>query len=354
MSCKINDPSVTMPDCPHVPLLRIIQDDSGSISLHYGSRLRTLANGLPRPSTQHPSLLALVGRKGKGDPTRNLYPESRHSNHRRQDVANIVLHPDTTNHDYPLFIADCCPTTVEWHRSASADERCHGISNHPIHWPTTWSSSLKRDDLATWVHARLLLLFVDVLCIFGADCDGLPGVAAKLASWAAAGSASKLPQKTLPRVVVVTRVDEDVFETQVSLYTSELLAIPRFSESFSSLNVVNISGISRAQLAPLRRTLEREAEVARLNRLETRTLFSATRMAAFFESALRSFSQCPDAKFDFVKSSREYNPVAQEFRTHLRAFLRLSIEHHVPRVVTLSYVASTILLDSFAPDMHCR
>ena len=339
-----------MSDCTHVQLLRITQAEGG-FSIHYGSRLRNIADGLPRPSSQCPSALALMGRRDKRNIIRKIYPESRISNHRQHGIANVVLDPNTIGHDYPLLIVDCSWSDTERQHSHAAEEKCHGISNYPIQWPAR-SSSPQWTDLVKFVHVKLLFLFIDVLCIFSEDYDGLPGVAAQLASWASVGSASTLPRSTRPRVVVVTRVDEQIFGSLASLYRSELLAISRFSELFSSLEVVNTVGTTRLLLTAVKDTLDQELQGARSNRIETYTLFSAIHLATLFESALRKISQSPDNKFHFIQSSRHYTPVAQEFKHHLRAFMGLCVEHRVPRTAALSYVASTILLDSFPPDVH--
>ena len=57
--------------------------------------------------------------------------------------------------------------------------------------------------------ARLLFLHVDFLYIFSGDFNGLPGIRAQLSAWAVAGSASTLPQRTRPRLVVIVQFDTD-------------------------------------------------------------------------------------------------------------------------------------------------
>jgi hypothetical protein len=150
----------------------------------------------------------------------------------------------------------------------------------------------------------------------------------------------------------VTRVNKEVFGSLALLYRSELLAIPGFSESFSSLKVLNIVGTTRFLLTAVKDTLDQELQNTRLKQVKTYTLFSAIHLATLFKSAVRKFSQSPDKEFYFVQSSRHYTPVSQEFEHHLRAFMDLCIKHRVPRTAALSYVASTILLNSFPPDVH--
>jgi hypothetical protein len=59
-------------------------------------------------------------------------------------------------------------------------------------------------------------------------------------------------------VVVVTRVNKEVFGSLALLYQLKLLAIPRFSESFSFFKVLNIVGTTRFLLTTVKDTLDQE------------------------------------------------------------------------------------------------
>ena len=330
-----------MPDCFHVQLLRVTEAEHGP-TVHYGGRFRNIASELPRPFSQYPSIVTFTS--NKRNPLRTIYPESRLSFHRHHGLANIALDLKTVNNDHPVIIADCSLVKAERRLSQTSNHKCHESVSLPIQWPPNTAPS-RGADLATFVQVRLLFLFTDVICIFGEDYDGLPGTAAKLASWAAIGSSSTLPRRTRPRLVVAYR--ENV---EASHYRSELLAIRGFSECFSSLAVVKIEGTTRLQ--PVKDTLDQEIQHARLARRETNTQFSAVHLAEFFGNALLNFSQVPHSKFDFVSSTRVYVPISHEFKHHLRAFMAQCIEHRVPQRVALSYVASALLMDSCPPGMH--
>ena len=128
-----------MSDYIHVQLLRITQAE-GRFSIHYGSRLRNIADRLPQPSSQCLSVLALISRRDKRNIIRKIYPESRISNHRQHSIANVVLDPNTISHDYPLLIIDCSWSDTKQQHSHATEEKCYSISNYPIQWPTKSSS----------------------------------------------------------------------------------------------------------------------------------------------------------------------------------------------------------------------
>jgi len=335
-----------MPDYPDA-LLHLVEDQSGAIELNYADRLHYLANELPHPNTQCPAVLTIFGQENT-IPVRNLYPElPRHQHH---GIANILLHPNTIDSDNPLFVVECSSQNdFEWRRDLESDQEIHKPSGLPIqaHVPS------ERDNLITLIHAKLLHPFSDVLCVFCDENNGLSSVTARLAAWAA-HTAPNSARRSLPRVIVAIRADKNIFEARMSVYISELIAIPRFSDAFCSLKIVNIQGTTKTLLGSLKIAIKNELEVAYLSRKQSCTLFSATHTAAFFDSALRIFTQDPVATFDFFRSSREFNPVAQDFKHHLRTFMRMCLDHHVPRAVGLSYVASTLLLDCFPPGMHRR
>ncbi|OCK95341.1 uncharacterized protein K441DRAFT_556486, partial [Cenococcum geophilum 1.58] len=83
-------------------------------------------------------------------------------------------------------------------------------------------------------------------------------------------------------------------------------------------------------------------------------LFSVTHFAAFLASAYEHFSQKIDEPFDFIKASRVDNPVPRDLDEHLTNLLKHVrnsgdlIEFAAPTI------ASSLLLDSYPPNSHCR
>jgi hypothetical protein len=214
----------------------------------------------------------------------------------------------------------------------------------------------QRKKLLNLINAKLIFLFVDVICIFAEDYGGLVGVVEKLTSWTEAGSASSLPVSIRPRIIVVTRMDGEGFDTEILHFRSQLFSIPKFLETSSSLNVVNIMGklrpSSASQFSALREVLAQEAQASRLARASSSALFSSTHLASFFEKALIRFYKRPEAPFNFIQASRDGNSVSRELRDHIDMLMSLCLENRLPESVPLTVIASAILLDSYPPDMH--
>ena len=346
-----------MAACAHVQWLWLGQDQT-TFSLHYANRLQSISKSLPRPSEQYPSILFFLGSKSKSFALRKIYPESRLANYRHRGIANICVDPRTATNSYPVLIADGSIDGLAQTNPSSAGAKCHETISQSLEWPESRSGPPQRQDLIDLIHARLFSLFVDVVCIFADDYGGLGGVVTKLTTWASLGSASSLPSTVRPRVIIVTRILGETFDSEVLRFRSQVFSTPKFSDSFSSLNVMNMLGMPRsssvAQFSALKELLAQEALTARQSRLDSHTLFSSTHSASFFEKAFRRFSKTPEALFNFIRASRDGNTVDQEFQDHIKTFLTLCVGNKLPDNIPLSFISSAIVLDGFPPGMHCK
>jgi hypothetical protein len=342
-----------MAPCIHQQWLRVHRDETGFV-LQYGNRLSNITNSLPRPAKQYPSLIFFIGKQAKSQALRALFPGNTISNCRKYGIANICADPTTTDDSYPILIADSTPDFTQTNPRGKVV--CHETISHPVTWPDDESGLPTQQGLVDRLHARLLSLFIDVVCIFAKDCGGLDGVAERLASWSIFGSASSLPNSTRPRLIVVTNVPGHTFDSEALRFRLGVLADPKFANSFSSLNLVNVlgTGPSRALFSGLGEVLRHEANTARLERINAHTLFSMIHITALFEIALRNFAISPQHTFDFIKSSREENPVSPNFENHLKSFMSLSLKHRLPDNILWDFIGSAIIMDSFPPDMHCK
>lgn len=337
--------------CAHQSWLRVHQDGS-SFFLQYGNRLNNITHSLPHPERQYPSLIFFVGKQSKARAVRALFPGNSISRCRNYGIANICLDPATLNDEHPVLLADSTPDHPQ--KNLRGKVACHEITNYPVSWSDS-ENSLASQDLVDHIHARILSLFTDVLCIFAQDCGGLDAVAERLATWTAIGSASSLPGSVRPRLLIVTSISGSGFNSEALRFRLRVLADPKFSASFSSLHVVNVLGSIRSpreQFSGLGMILRDETSTARAERVNTHTLFSMVHVTAFFDMALRNFATSPQHAFDFIGSTRESNPIPANFQQHLTSFMGLSSEHQLPQNIIWDFIASAIILDSFPRDMH--
>jgi hypothetical protein len=344
-----------MASCVHQQWLRLHQGENG-FSLNYGNRLHYIANSFPRPARQYPSLIFFIGKQSKTRVLRALFPGNGISSCRKYGIANVCIDPATINDDHPILIADSSPECTQL--NPRGKDACHEIISRQVEWPDEENGRPTQQDLVDHVHARLLSLFIDVLCIFAQDCGGLDAVAEILSTWTAIGSASSLPGSVRPRLVIVTSIPGAEFNSEALRFRLRVLSDLKFSESFSSLNLVNTLGStrpsSRELFAGLGAIIHDETNTARLERVNTHTLFSMGHTMAFFDKALRNFAMSPRHTFDFIRYAREENPVSSNFQHHLESFMSLCSELKLPEYILWEFIASAIMLDSFLPDMHCR
>jgi hypothetical protein len=342
--------------CAHQYWLRVHQGETG-VGLQYTNRLHYISTSLPDPAKQRPSLLFFIGKQFKGRALQALFPSNTISNCRKYGIANICVHSTTRNDEHPILIADSYPDYMQVKLRGSKDT-CHETIKHPVAWLDDENGGQKQRQLADHVLARLFSLFIDVLCIFAQDCGGLDGVVEMLAAWTVIGSASGLPSAVRPRLLVVTSISGDTFDSEALRFRLRVLSDPKFSELFSSLNVVNVLGIrrtpSREHFNGLAEVLHHETHLMRAERVNTHTLFSMIHVAAFFDAALRQFAASPLQTFDFIRCSREERPVSLSFQHHLSTFMSLCSENNLPENIPWDFIASVIILDSFPPDMYSK
>lgn len=339
-----------MASCTHQQWVGIQQENSDFV-LQYGNRLRNIAGSLPRPAKQYPSLISFIGKQSKTRALRNLFPGAGISNYRRYGVAKLCVDQATINEEHPILVADSCPEYT--HFDVNGKDAFHELTNYPVAWPDDEEGLATRQELSDYVHTRVLSLFIDVLCIFASDCGGLDDVADRIIKWIAIGSASNLPASTRPRLLVVTSIPGHTFNSEVLRFRLKLFSHPGYSESFSSFNVINIlSRPSPDSFSALKEVIHAEIGLARRERANADALFSMIHVAGFFDKALRNFAESPLSTFDFIKSSRENNPVSPNFKLHLEAFVDLSWKQSIRGAMLWDLVASAIIFDNFLPDMH--
>ena len=138
-----------------------------------------------------------------------------------------------------------------------------------------------------------------------------------LAAWTVIGSALSLLSAVRPRLLVVTSISSDTFDSEALRFRLRVLSDPKFSELFSSLNVVNVLGIRRTPYREyfnsLIEVLYHETYLIRAERVNTHTLFSMIYVAVFFDAVLRQFTVLLLQTFDFIRCSREERLVSLSF-----------------------------------------
>ncbi len=336
--------------CKHLAWVKL--DGEHEISIHDEGRLLQILGDLANPKEQRPSLIFFVGRKAKNVALREFFPYNNIKKGRQDGLANIRIDTTSLNSEYPILFADsdvACKIPVK-----IQDTACHERSTYRLQWLPP--PELNYSDV---VHARLLFLFTDVICIFADDFASLDDVVKRLKLWTAAGRASNSPRTVRPKVVIVIREDEasvtfNILQAQdlrFNLHQQDLI------DYFSSIVVLYLADEQISPLARHRRLKEvilRHVDEVRQLRQDTQSLYSANHLARFFCEATKHLSRSRVSPFNFIDVSRIDNVVQQDYCAHVLRFLRLGAQHSLSDRDLISYMASSMVMDAFPPAMHCE
>ncbi|KAH1805673.1 hypothetical protein KXX35_000530, partial [Aspergillus fumigatus] len=227
------------------------------------------------------------GQRRKDVALRYLFPENQippgHPS-LQLDVDNRTLFAD-----HPFLFAQCDP-----HITPLDPVPDDGVREEiPIHW-----ASFGDRRLSDIILARVLFLFVDVICIFADDIGGLDAVRTSLSTWATVGrSASSLEHR--PRVLIVAEangssVTHDLLDESDFLFL--LMQDRNAMEVFSTPSLLHLPGgdlSSMARHRPLRDELLKAVDLSRRHRKEDGYLFSAAHLDRFFHYALTHVCRTP-------------------------------------------------------------
>lgn len=343
--------------CKHTHWLGLCRQGDDAALLE-SDRLQSLVKHLPRPDTQRPSLIVLVGNKEKAAALRVLFGVKRARRLTlRRSPGEVHLHvdPSTAFDERPVLLADSDLLDQGVDGKPAPIDRCHETVRRPFGRSDAGISAA--DDL----YARLLFPFADVFCFFAADLGGFRAVAHHLARWLDRGPSSGLPASTFPSIAIVTDAFPPSTEREEEAREAFLLMVQEETaeDPFKRVSTIDVIALFPSSTMSLEarcrrvkeRLLERSDQVWK-RREDTRTLFSAIHLAAFHRSASVRFCEPTGTLFDFVTASRAHNPVAVELDKHLSNFLKQITSPDQLTHFAAPMVASALFLDSYPPGAH--
>ena len=334
--------------CKHLEWLQVA--GGKEVAIINSGRLTRIVGELTNPTAQRPSVLFFIGQKAKSQALRELFPN--HIKKGRHDgVATLRVDNTSLYSDYPVLFADSDPSTSV---TSKLETSCHETESFPVRWAT----SMTVPDVSNILHARILLPFSDVLCIFADDFPDLNSIVNRLKYWAIAGGGSSHPGPS----VVIVRYSSNV-SASPTLDLLEMQDIQSgldqkvLKDFYSSIKILYLADEQISPLARFRRLKEllwRQMDEMRNIRLHCRRLYSAVHLEKFFQIAVSQTASSILRPVDFVTASRLGNEVGPDHLNHLTSFLRLGKDRGVSNDTMASFIASTILLDAYPPKMHRR
>ena len=271
----------------------------------------------------------------------------------QNSIANLSLDTSTLGSERPVLFAESDPrAVVEPHHETS---HCHRVLSHPCHWATNPES-----HLYNILHARLFFLFADTICIFADDFKDFNSVLNLLKTWAAIGSASSLSIEVRPRVIIAASGHSvsptfDVLEIEDLEFELDPVSSAVLQESFSAITLIRLADDCLSPLARHRRlkeTIMRQADEVQQIRVKKRQLFSAIHMCKLYSQAVQHTVKTINQPFYFIVACREGNEISEDFDHHLVTFYRIGLQHSLSDHALTSSIASSVLMDSYPPDMH--
>ncbi|UDD63787.1 hypothetical protein AFCA_011046 [Aspergillus flavus] len=321
--------------------------ENGSYVIRDYGRLDEVVSELTQPRQQYPFLSVFLGGKNKDIALQAIFPQN--NIRRTQPSSRIGLRYDITssNSESPILFADGNVTPTKGVLGAMP-----GVHDYPITWPIS-----STDNASRLVYARLIFLFADLVCLFADDFPDLMSVAHFLVDCVSMRSASPMPVAVRPRVLVVLMGNPDRSERNGPLqqFYQQLYEADstHLSECFSHINVVYLDPIQSDSLRydSVRTWIHNQRENIQIVRQENWSQVNAVQLRALFTSAIRNLVSQNQAFFDFVKASREWNPVGAGLSDHVAHFLEVGHREECKFEILLSSLVSALILDHCLPGM---
>lgn len=335
-----------MNTCAHHTWIQAVEGRADRKIVH-DHALRRLADALPAPQTQTPSTALFLGNKLKDKAIHYLCKDSKRGRALSRNDSTLQIRHETSSlsSDSPLYIADANPflfgTAIEQERPS-----CHPQTTLSVSW-----SSLPEASFEDLVLSRLILPFVDVICIFASDCAGYGGVQKVIAKWAALKLPSQEFDEVATRLIIIKPgTDENSSES----YQPKLIEGVVGSESLTIEELVLPGTAQQPRISALRRGLQSVLDRVRTERRAKSLMFTATHLEALFRRAFYHFAANAREPFNFIQAARYGMEVEDSVAVHLENGLRLCQRLKVPEDATLEICASSILMDAYPTGMHSK
>ena len=302
-----------------------------------GNGLEQATASLCDPHAQSPSTVLLVGTR-EGEAARQaLLPG--HSHSRSRGIAQLQADGSTLDDEHPLLVASLDMDNVCTKQKPPPKHNAR--SRYKVAWLSESSPTAAANSCVEIVVGRLLLPFIDVVCLF---LDDFSTREAGIRFLQRCGRHSRLSLGWKPQVILASS----------STYRQKgSLGLPMFgSIQRVVLPADGRKTLSSSRFRALKNTILTSVKTVRKRRNASKTLYSAYHLNAFFESALRHVATRASSPFSFILATRECNQVQDRLWLCLRDFLRLCAANHTSQEATLEYMASALMLDSLPPGMH--
>ena len=296
-------------------------------------QLGHILSELPDPGNQYPKLLVFLGDRMKDIALQKLFPDN--NIRRSRPTASIGLRIDNSSvglKEPRLFVDG---GVGQWN-PIPCQVRA-GARDYPIAWRAT-----SVEATIQMIYTRLVFLFADVICIFADDFLSIQSVARFLTDCASLRSASSLP--VCPSIIVISS-DSRVNEFYQEFHKGDQKQV---IESFPVVKLIHVDrSMESAFRDRLRSSIRTQMEHVQQARYDHGAYFSGLHLHGLFDLAVKHLSSNKTSPFNFVKATREGNPVPRGLSDNISHYFKVGIRGGCCLNTLVSSTASALLMDHY-------
>lgn len=341
-----------MASCNHTRWLRL-RKNKYDVMLEASDRPMRLLDDLARPE-EPAGLVLLLGSHHKAQLLRRLGdgPAPTKSRRSHGEIHLTVSSLDDGN-QWPVIVADGDLPSHNRLPIARTPHRCHeAIEQRVPELQPGAGVAPVADDMCH----RLLLPFVDVVCLFVPDIGGVECAIQRLTAWLEKGPASTCPVR--PQLVLAVSQGQ---EGDMRTALDSTIRNAALNQCFQRVRVVGLpdgqtEAAGRARRVPPVGALEGELAsslgLVQDARKQGGYLLSARHTARLLCASAARAADVPLQPIDLIKISRGGQPVAADLASHLVNALELADALDDTPASTAALISSSFLLDQYPAGAH--
>ena len=299
-------------------------------------------------STNHrPALLHFIGQEEKFVALKQIFIDNKFR--RPLKASTVRLSVDNANvlSNRPVLFSETGENQIKKNRP-SEDGYC-----------LEWGQGMDHEALFNILHARLLCMFVDVICIFADDFQDHDQVSKLIIAWMELGIA-KIHCDVKPTLVIVRRKLKknsisNVAKMHDPLEELQLQHKEALAEHFAGVKIFDVARVESStayRFHSLKECLWKELDAIHETRTSLQLAISAKHLEQLFRRTLIHFCHTPYEDFDFVRASRRSDLRDSTMAVYIANFIRKTQQSHVTRVI--DFIAAALLMDAYPLNVDCK
>ncbi|KAG9249569.1 acyl transferase/acyl hydrolase/lysophospholipase [Emericellopsis atlantica] len=341
-----------MRPCKHTKWLSVWKDGA-NIGLEVSNRPRRMLEGVASVDSASGGVLFMVGNAGKRHALKSLEQPYR----QRSTLQGEEVHLRTFDLRYPsggpVVVVDAEVPSDFRPLPPRGSERCHKVRSHRLETgPGLDGIGRSLRD----IQRRVILPLADVVCIFVDDLGGMRRSLQLVEAWLVPDGSRRA---TLPHLLLIIGQNR---ERGASSMLQDFIISKRaeIEERFKNVSTVHTGCRARRRrrgrhhrtAGPVLDAILRAIDARRSARRRSRHNFAVRHVAELLSMAISQYLASPRETLDFIHLCRDGWGVAADLPEHIFNFLCQFQKPGSVRRIAIPTVASSLILDHYAPGMH--